>query len=81
MANDTTRSLRIGIPVNPKERLVIHKAAKIVGQLPAEFGRNVMKRAARMILKKSGVIVRVDLEDFLKDGPRSPQEGDQSQEG
>ena len=67
--NDNTRSMRINIPVNRTEYRTVLRAAKVMKIKPAEFGREAVKRAARQVLKKAGVSIRLDMDDFIREGP------------
>ena len=59
------RELRFTVPLTARELRLIHKAAKIVGDRPAPFARDVLKRMSRQVLQRAGVKVRLDKEDFL----------------
>ena len=62
------RDLRFSVPLTAKELRLVQKAAKIVGEKPSPFARDVLKRISRQILQKSGVKVRLDMDDFVEDG-------------
>lgn len=55
-----TRTLRISMALSIRERSLIKKAAKIVGEAPTTFMRGAAKKQARHILTRAGVRVRLD---------------------
>jgi hypothetical protein len=47
-----------------REVRLLQKAAKVVGEKPAPFARDILKRMSRQVLQRAGVAVRLDIDDF-----------------
>jgi hypothetical protein len=76
MKKTSTRDLRFSIPLNAKELRLVAKAAKIVGDRPAPYARDVLKRMSRQVLQRAGVRVNLDMDDFAGDATGSPEQAE-----
>lgn len=67
------RDERFSIPLRPSEKRMIEQAAKIVGEAPTVFAREILKRLAKQTIQRAGKVVRFDGEGFkdtIVGGPR-----------
>jgi excisionase family DNA binding protein len=70
-----TQALRGKIrPDVPDGWLPLDQAAKVLGEKPAVYGRDVLKRMSRQVLQRAGVAVRLDIDDFVQEGGQEAEE-------
>ena len=61
---------RFSIPFSTAEKRLISRAAKILGETPAAYARDTLKRLSRQVLQRAGLKVRLD----EPEAPEIPQD-------